>query len=525
MSFLTSALVILPFGAAAGAATCASLSRLKLKETTITSAAIVPARSVKQGETEIHVPAVCRVTGTIRPTSDSDIQFAVWMPVTGWNHKFQGVGNGGFAGSIGEGELQAAVRQGFAAASTDTGHDGTSVDARWALGHPEKIVDFGYRGIHLTTVTAKGIIKAFYGVPARYSYFASCSNGGRQALMEAQRFPMDYNGIIAGAPANNWTRLLAGSIWAAQATLANPASYIPASKLPAISKAVRAACGAEDGIAENYVNDPPKCRFNPEQMLCKGGDSTGCLTAPQAAALEKIYSGPRTSAGKQIFPGYEPGGELGPNGWEGWITGSAPRKSLGFIFGTQFFSNMVYSNPAWDFRSFNFDAGLEAVDRKFGPILNAVNPDLDPFRARGGKLILYHGWSDAAIPPLSTVNYYKSVAAKMGARTTQAFVRLYMVPGMQHCGSGPGPSSFGAFEAASPIDGGHNMFDALETWVERGVAPAKIIATKYVKPDDPQSGVEMTRPLCAYPGVARYKGSGDTKDASSFACINPAAGR
>lgn len=389
--------------ASAGAASCSSLGGLHLRDTTIAPAEIVPAHVFNAGGAEINIPSVCKVTGALRPTSDSNIKFEVWMPMKQWNHRFQGVGNGGFAGSISERGLQAALRQGFAAAATDTGHSGTSVDASWAPGHPEKVVDFGYRAVHLTTLTAKAIVKAFYGTPARYAYFASCSDGGREALMEAQRFPTDYNGIIAGAPANNWTRLQAGAVWGIQATLANPASYIPASKLPAISRAVLAACGAEDGLPENYVNDPPACHFDPEQLLCKGADSTSCLTAPQVAALKKLYSGPRTPAGKQIYPGYEPGGELGPNGWEDWITGSAPRKSLGFILGTQFFANMVYDNAAWNFRSFNFGTDMESVDHKLGPILNATNPNLGPFKAHGGKLIIYHGWSDAAIPPLSTV--------------------------------------------------------------------------------------------------------------------------
>lgn len=504
---------------AGAAATCTSLRSLELPGTTITLAEAVPAGGFRTGEPEFKdLPAFCRVAGVIRPTTESDIQFEVWMPLAGWNHKFQGVGNGGFAGSIEYGELAAAVRQGFAAASTNTGHNGTAVDAQWALGHPQKIVDFGYRGIHLTAITAKAIAKAFYGVPARYTYFASCSNGGRQALMEAQRFPSDYNGIIAGAPANNWTVLLSSAVWGAQATLENPASYIPAGKLPAISKAVLAACGREDGVPEGYVSDPPKCHFNPKTLLCRGADSANCLTAPQVAALEKIYSGPRTSVGKHIFPGFEPGGELGQNGWEGWITGSAPRKSLGFVFGTQFFSNMVFNNPEWDFRTFNFDTGVEAVDRKFGSILNATNPNLSAFRARGGKLIMYHGWSDAAIPPLSTVNYYERVIAAMGSRPARSFVRLFMVPGMQHCSDGPGPSSFGAYEAAAPFDAADNMFDALEDWVEHGTAPQKIIATRYRKSSDPKSGVEITRPLCSYPLVANYKGSGSTKIAASFAC-------
>ncbi|MGH9398183.1 MAG: tannase/feruloyl esterase family alpha/beta hydrolase [Terriglobia bacterium] len=462
------------------------------------------------------------MAGVIKPTADSDIKFEVWMPVSGWNKRFQGVGNGGFAGSIQHGGLADALRRGFAVASTDTGHTGSSVDARWALGHPEKVIDFGYRGIHQMTVQAKAIIQAFYGVPPRRSYFASCSNGGRQALMEAQRFPADYDGIIAGAPANFWTQLQAVAIWDAQATLENAASYIPAGKLPAISSAVLAACDAKDGVADGILNDPRQCHFNPAKLLCRGADSNGCLTAPQVIALKKIYSGPRTSKGKQIFPGFSPGGELGPNGWAGWVTGSAPQASLQFKFGTHFFAYMVFNNPAWDYRTSNIDTDFKIADQKLAHILNATDPNPRPFKARGGKLIMYHGWSDAAIPPLSSIKYYKSVVAAMGLRETEDFLRLFMAPGMQHCGLGPGPGSFGGFEAAAQFDAERNMFDALERWVEDGVAPDKIITTKYMKPSDPASGIAMTRPLCAYPEVAKYKGSGDTKDAANFACVKEA---
>lgn len=528
VSVISGTLLLLSFAPAAhAAAACASLKSLKLHDVTVDSAEVIPAGSYRPGEPAFHnAPAFCEVEGTIRPTSDSDIKFEVWMPVKNWNHRFQGVGNGGFAGSIDHRALAAAVRQGFAAAATNTGHDGTSVEASWALGHPQKVIDFSYRGLHLTTVAAKAIVKAFYGVPARYAYFDSCSDGGREALMEAQRFPSDYNGIIAGAPANNWTRLQAGAVWGIQATLGNPESYIPASKLPAISKAVLAACGRQDGILEKYVNDPPECHFNPNVLLCHGGDSDDCLTAPQLAALKKIYSGPRTAAGKSIYPGYEPGGELGPNGWETWITGSAPRKSLGYILGTQFFSYMVFNNPAWNFRTFSFktDSDVEALDRKLGPVLNSTNPNLTPFRSHGGKLILYQGWSDAAIPPMSTVDYFERVIRTMGARRTHTFVRLFMVPGMHHCSGGPGPWSFGASEGATPFDPKDNLFDAMEDWVEHGVAPAELVAKTPLKKSELNGGVGLARPLCAYPDVALYKGSGNQKSASSFACVNPGTG-
>jgi hypothetical protein len=505
------------------AQSCESLSNLKLPHTTISMAVSVPAGAFKRPDappanrSTMNLPAFCRVAGVIRPSDDSDIKFEVWMPAENWNGKFDGVGNGGFAGSISYGGLAAALRAGFAAASTDTGHSAGGTDARWALNHPEKTVDFAYRAIHLTAVTGKAIVQKFYGDPPRWSYFASCSNGGRQALMEAQRFPDDYNGIIAGAPANYWTHLLATAVWNMQVTLDNPASYIPAGKLPAISRAALTACDAQDGVKDGILNDPRECHFNPETLLCKGPDSASCLTAPQVTALKKIYAGPSNRRDKKIFPGFLPGAELGAGGWAPWITGSAPRKSLDFAFGTQFFSNMVFDNASWDFRKLNYDADIFLTDQRMGPILNATNPDLTRFRARGGKLILYHGWNDPAIPALNTVDYYRSVVLRMSLRKAERFVRLYMVPGMQHCGGGPGANSFGAGPSAD-ADPKQSMFSALEQWVEHGKAPKSIIASKRADPSKPASAIKMTRPLCPYPEIAKYKGSGDTNDAANFAC-------
>jgi feruloyl esterase len=505
------------------AQTCESLSNLKLPHTTITLAVSVPAGEFSgpgapQGNrSSFKVPAFCRVAGVIRPTPDSDIKFEVWMPAENWNGKFDGVGNGGFAGSIDYGGLAGALRNGFAAAATDTGHEAGGTDARWALNHPEKIVDFAYRAIHLTAATGKAMVQDFYGNAPRWSYFASCSDGGREALMEAQRFPGDYNGIVAGAPANYWTHLLAEAIWNTQALLDNPASSIPPAKLPAISQAVLAACDARDGVKDGILNDPRQCHFNPETLLCKLDDSDSCLTAPQVAALKKIYAGPSNSDGQSVFPGFLPGAELGPNGWATWITGRAPSKSLEFDFGTQFFSNMMFSNPSWKFQTMNYDADVRSTDQKMAPILNATNPDLAKFKKLGGKLIIFHGWNDPAIPALNTVDYYRNVVARMGLRTSDRFVRLYMVPGMQHCGGGPGPDSFGAY-MSNGADPEHNMFSALERWVEHNKAPREIIASKGVDSSNSASGAKMTRPLCPYPEAAKYKGHGDTNNAANFVC-------
>src|SRR6202040_230066 len=305
-----------------------------------------------------RLPAFCRVAIEARPSSDSDIKIEVWLPVGDWNGKFQGRGNGGFAGEIDYHAMAVAVHEGYATAGTDTGHAAVGTDARWALGHPEKITDYGYRAIHEMTLNAKAVIKEYYGNHLRHSYFASCSNGGRQALMEAQRFPADYDGIIAGAPANYWTHLLTSAVWDAQVTTSDEASYIPSSKLPAIARAVNEACDAQDGVSDGILNDPRKCHFDPAVLLCKASDSDKCLTAPQLSALQKLYAGPRDLQGNKIFPGVLPGAEQGREGWELWITGQAAGKSLLFAFGEGFFAHMVYGKADWNYRDADLGEAL-----------------------------------------------------------------------------------------------------------------------------------------------------------------------
>jgi len=316
----SAALGILWIGLAGGlgrGATCESLAQIQLPNTTITSARPVAAGAFTppKGETGLsgpptytHLPAFCQVAGVIKPSADSDIRFEVWRPAAGWNGRFQGIGNGGFAGSIDySGGLANAIANGYAAASTDTGHTQNGIDAKWALDHPEKIIDFGYRAIHATTENGKAIVRAFYGEAPKYSYFSSCSNGGRQALMEAQRFPADYDGIVAGAPANEWTHLFAGFIWNAQA-LSEPGGYIPSAKFNAIETAALAACDTLDGVQDGVIDDPRKCHFDPATLLCLGDDSPSCLTAPQVRTLQRIYSGPKDSKGvEHDRPGHNEG--------------------------------------------------------------------------------------------------------------------------------------------------------------------------------------------------------------------------
>jgi len=519
---------LIPLSVAAGATPCANLTSLKLANTSITAAqsvaagAFVPPGSSSPAPSILAVykslPAFCRVQGVMQPNSDSHIEFEVWLPESGWNGKYLAAGNGGFAGSISYATspvsnipgMANALLSGYATSSTDTGHQAGGTDARWALGHLEKVVDYGYRAIHETAEKSKTIIHAFYGDAPKHSYFSSCSNGGRQALMEAQRFPADYDGIIAGAPAYYFTHVLTGFIMDIQATEADPASYIPPAKLPAIESAALAACDQVDGLKDGLLDDPRKCHFDPTSLLCQGAETDRCLTQPQVAALQKIYKGARTSKGERIYSGFLPGAETGMGGWAAWITGGGPGKGAQYAFATQGGAYLVFQNAAWDYRAFQLDRDIKIADDTMGQRLNAIDPNLKAFHDRGGKLIFFHGWGDAALAPSETVDYYEKVIAKMGRKEAESFTRLYMVPGMQHCGGGPGPNSFGPQITA-----------ALERWVEQGAAPDRIVATKYKNAGDPSNGVDRTRPLCPYPQVARHQGSGSIEDAANFVCRTP----
>jgi hypothetical protein len=452
----------------------------------------------------------------------------------GWNGKYEQVGNGGWAGAIPVSALIEPLRRGYAAAGTDDGHVGGG-GASWAIGHPEKLIDFGYRAVHETNLQAQALIRAFYGKDASLSYFVGCSDGGREALMEAQRYPEDFKGIIAGAPASFWSHLFTGFVWNEQALLKDPASSIPAAKLPVIQKAVLAVCDKLGGVKDGLIEDPRACHFDPQVLLCKGADGQDCLTAPQIQALSKIYAGPKNPrTGTQIFPGYPPGTESVPGTWAAWIIPSPQGTAIQASFGNSYYGQAVFEKPEWDFRALNFDSDVAFGDEKAGPILNALNPDLRSFRANGGKLIQYHGWGDPAISPLSSIEYYESVRSFLGkyqdprsdsSKPVQDFYRLFMVPGMGHCGGGLGPNSFGnAGRGPAPgtTDPERDIVSALDRWVEKGVSPDHIIGSGTVAGD---SSKKMTRPLCPYPQVAQYKGTGDSNDASSFACKEPGNSR
>jgi len=503
----------------AAAVTCESLSSLKLPETTITAAQSIPAGTytAPDGQVFPNMPAFCRVAATLTPTSDSDIGIEVWMPASTWNGKFEGVGNGGFGGAISYSAMAPAVQLGYAATSTDTGHVGSSYDGSFALGHPQKIIDFGYRSIHLMTVRGKQISDAFYGENAQHSYFDGCSTGGRQALMEAQRFASDYDGIIAGDPVAYYTHHhVGGNLWVVRQMFNNPASTVFTTQDTLLGNAVNAACDALDGVVDGVLNDPRLCHYNPEKLLCQGlKRPPTCLTAEQVEAVKNIWTGPdQIVHQRDYYPPFERGGEA--DGWPFSISPEPPpaqQTDHHAEIGIPFFEYFVFDNPNWDFRTFNWISDPAYVENKvvvsgqtLASVLNSINPDLSQFQAHGGKLIQYHGFSDPEVPPLTSIDYFESVVNFRDESTqwTQEYYRLFMVPGMNHCKGGPGANVF-------------DMLTPLVQWVEDDVAPSRIIATHYVN-NDPTQGVQFTRPLCSYPQEAVYKGSGNTNDAANFVC-------
>ena len=505
--------------------TCEALGNVTLTNASITSATSVAAGSYKPPAspglptTTKALPAFCRVAGIARPTSDSEIHFEVWLPASDWNGKIEQVGSGGFAGLLPFAAMAEPLLHRYATAATDDGHV-SGPNQSWAIGHPEKVVDFGYRAVHETSLQAKAIMRAFYGKDARRNYFVGCSEGGREGLTEAQRYPQDFHGIVAGAPAIHWNTLQLRGAWNAKALLETPESYIPPAKLPVLQNAAIAACDTIDGAKDGFIENPGVCHFDPALVQCKtGDDASNCLTPAQVQAAAKIYAPMKNSqTGAIIGPGFSPGLEAVPANWVVWITGtSAPQLGVGKLFATFFFRDFVFEDPKWEAQSLNLDRDIKLADDKFGSILNSDDPNLKAFKARGGKLIQYHGWGDAAIPPQGSIDYFESVQKNMGK--TQGFYRLFMVPTMSHCAGGPGATIFGNAGGVEPPEdnAGHDVVIALDRWVEKDIAPDRIIATGFVD-NMPSKGVAITHPLCPYPQTAHYRGTGDTKDAANFVC-------
>lgn len=484
---------------------CAKLMQLQLPHTVITEAAIVPKGTFTLPPGGIggpgaaaaiaRLPAFCRVLATLRPTADSDIKIEGWLPADGWNGRLEAVGNGAFMSSIFYGNLADAVAEGYAGVATNTGHEGNS--GEFAYGHPEKLIDWGYRAVHEMTVTAKAVIAAYYGNPPRYSYWNSCSTGGREGLMEAENYPEDFDGLAVGDAANPMTRNQASTIFSTLAVNRDPAGFLTEAKWKLYREAVLARCDAADGVKDGLLNNPPGCRYDPHELECRSGDHDDCLTAAQVVSLKTVLAGmknPRT--GEQLHPGWPVGAT--PNST--MVVGHEPEQVAIDTF------RAVFQNPAWDYHSMDFDRDIALSDRLGNPLINAADESrLKALFARGGKLFLYHGWNDPNISPLLAIDYYnKAIAANGGTAGTFDSMRLFMVPGMNHCGGGEGPNVF-------------DKMAVLTRWVEQGTAPERILASH----TDAQGQVDRTRPLCPYPQVARYRGSGSTDDAANFACAAP----
>jgi hypothetical protein len=494
----------------AAAKDCSDLAAMALPKGKVTSAQLVAAGALQMPAPAFVPPAVaaaaykalpafCRVQATLTPTADSDIKVEVWLPATGWNGKFVGIGNGVWAGSISYFELAGPVARGYAAAATDTGHTGTGLTGDFAVGHPEKLVDFGHRSVHETAVAAKLAIAAFYGAGPKVSLWNSCSTGGRQGLMEAYRYPEDYDAISAMAPANPMTDLMTQSLWTGYQAVRVPDARLTPAKLTALHKAVVAECDGKDGLVDGLVGRPETCGFDPARLQCKAGDGPDCLTGAQVQTMRAVYGGVRDpKTGRQVLAGFPPGSEM-----QLGLLMSGPEP---FPVATSYMRLLVFADPKWDFRSFDYGADILRA-RQFGaPILDVPADGLDAFFARGGRLLLSHGWNDGLIPANNSVAFYRALSADLSSKQRQRQLRLFMVPGMDHCAGGEGPSSL-------------DTLGVIDRWVSEGKAPEWIVASRPSAP--PANLPPMSRPLCPYPQVARYKGQGSTDEAKNFACAAP----
>lgn len=436
------------------------------------------------------LPDFCRVVAVLKPVQESVIRIEAWLPAEGWNGKLLGVGNGGFSGTIAHAALADGLRRGYATASTNTGHDGAS--GRFALNQPQKVIDFGYRAVHEMTLAARQLVADFYARPPARAYWVGCSAGGRQGLQSAQRYPEDYDGIIAGAPALDWTGRASSALRVAQAVRAQPGAFLDAEAQSLLHRGALAACDAQDGLADGVIESPQRCGFDPQRLQCRVGQSRGCLSAAQVAAARAIYASPANPATGRAITGLYPGSERGWNTW----AGTAP-----FSTAVDHFRYIVNADPQWSWESFRFEQDAPRAESQDANTINALNPDLSRYFRRGGKLLQYHGWSDPQISPGVSPQYHEAVAGHAGGveRIRDSY-RLFMVPGMAHCSGGDGASNF-------------DMIPVLEDWVERNKAPDAIPARR-----ERNGVVDRSRVLCAWPAAARYSGTGDPADAKNFRC-------
>ena len=514
---------------------CAKLSALKIENVEVLSATGQPADAPvegahlpsmsgnpNEGALVAKLPAFCRVVGRIQPEAGSDIRFEVWMPSAGWDKRLYGVGTGGFAGSIDYMTLGSAIKAGEAGVSTDTGHSGNAQDSSWAKGHPERVRDYGWRAVHLSTVAAKRLVAAFYAQEPAHSYFVGCSNGGRQGVMEASRFPDDYDGILAGAPAAVWTDLAVSMINPVQAQL-KPGAAIRAEQAHLLQEEVLRQCDALDGQVDGLVADARQCKLDVSKLACGASRSAQCFTEPQLAALRQIYAGPHDASGRQLTGGYlASGSEVGtpwpPLGWEGYILAGPAGRPGGEVLVSGLLKDVVqspFATPA----TFDFNKDPARLKSALAADLDA-GPNMRSFFDHGGKLLLWHGWADAAIPPEATLQFHAAILRSSGPRAKDS-TRLFMIPDVQHCFGGTGPDMFGQLTAPQPGDTpDRSMVAALQKWVEDGRAVDTIIGRRGVGGfmGMPAPQPEQQRLLCAYPATAMLQSGSNPDQASSYVC-------
>lgn len=512
---------------------CAPLAGLRLDKVEIESAKLQPANDPVPGASlpsmtgtpgagpkVAGLPAFCRVTGSIHPEPGSDIRFEAWLPKDGWDGRFNGANSGGLAGYINYNDLAAGIRAGQAVAGSDTGHSASPGDGTWAKGHPEKVRDYGWRAVHLTTVTAKKLIAAYYGRGPDHSYFIGCSNGGRQALIEAGRFPDDFDGIVAGAPAARLTDVTASTINAIQAQTPLGTEIRP-EQAELLQAEVIKQCDSADGQADGLVADPRQCKFDASKLACGASDSPQCFTQPQIAALNQIHAGPHDKAGHLIAVGYPPSGaESGSPvkamGWEGNILAKF-RGMAGKTLSEEILTNFAAAPIATD-ATFDFNRDPARLKALLGKDLDA-QPDFSRFFARGGKLIMWHGWADPILPPEASVAFYEAALRKSGPKAKDG-LRLFMLPGVQHCVGGSGPDAIGQIGAPLPTEKPERSVGAaIQAWVEQGRVPDSIVGRRgmiamAMHPDAP----EKQRLICAYPAHAVLQPGADPDKASSYDC-------
>ncbi len=466
------------------------------------------------------LPAFCRIEAEATPSADSRVTFEVWIP-SPWNGKIVTTGNGGYGNGLSYRDMANALTQGYAAVGGDTGHQTAADDLLWGRNHPERVTDWGSRSIHAIIVPARRIVERMAGRPPRRAYFYGCSTGGHQAYAEMQRYPQDFDGVIAGAPGNNRVRLNVGFLWqfVANRRQGRGALIVPAAKLPLITRAAVAACDANDGVTDGVVDDPRRCGFDPTVLSCAGGERPDCLTDEQVGALKQMYAGARNPrTGAVIYPGWPPTSEAltvsadgAPvSGWHQYWGAAEPTR-------VNFWRAWLFDDPAWDPWRFDFDGHVALADQVLGPLVDQTSPDLSAFQSRGGKAIVYQGWQDPVVNAIDTIAYYERLRDRQGSQAaTDAFFRLFLVAGMGHCGGGTGAVSFGNGGPPPVVDADHDLLMALDAWVDQGRAPERIIAAGL--PAGAPNGAVRTRPLCAYPRRATYVGTGSTDLAENFVC-------